>query len=186
MTEQKLILVDENDNFLGYAPKSRCHTGSGLHHRAFTILILNNKNEVLLQKRRHKIWDGFWDLTNSHPLHLGKALDETYEQAVNRCLKNEWGIQFPVKKLFSFNYFAKFGNFCENEYCVVFVGKYKGKVYPNSKVIYDYKWVFFEKLQKDLKKQPEKYTPWLIKALKEFQEREFKIYNKPHRVSSKI
>ena len=70
MTEQELLLVDKNDNLLGkYAPKSRCHIGTGLHHRAFTIMIRNKKGEVLLQKRKHKLWDGFWDLTNSHPLH---------------------------------------------------------------------------------------------------------------------
>lgn len=171
MAEQYLILVDENDNFLGkYAPKSRCHTGRGLHHRAFTILILNKKREVLLQKRKHKLWDGYWDLTNSHPLHAEEK-DEKYEQAAKCCLKREWGIEIPVKKLFSFNYYAKYGNFCENEYCAFLVGEYNGEVYPNPKVAYGYKWMSLEKLLKDIKINREVYTPWAIRALEEYEKR---------------
>jgi len=169
MIEQELLLVDKNDNFLGkYAPKSRCHIGTGLHHRAFTILIRNQKGEVLLQKRKHKLWDGFWDLTNSHPLHKEDGTDETYEEAAQRCLKREWGIEIPVKKLFGFNYFARFTKFSENEYCAFLVGEHNGEVYPNSEVAYGYKWVPLDELLKDFKIHPQNYTPWLIKALEEY------------------
>lgn len=171
MVEQQLILVDKNDNFLGkYAPKSCCHTGDGLHHRAFTIVILNKEGGILLQKRKHKLWDGYWDLTNSHPLYK-KGKDETYEQAARRCLKREWGIEIPVKKLFGFNYFAKYGNFCENEYCVFCAGEYNGEVYPNPKVAYGHKWMSLEKLLKDIKINREVYTPWAIRALEEYEKR---------------
>ncbi|MGB9706512.1 MAG: NUDIX hydrolase [Microgenomates group bacterium] len=171
MREQQLILVDEKDNFLGkYAPKNRCHTGEGLHHRAFTIMIVNKKGEVLLQKRKHKLWDGYWDLTNSHPLHL-KGADETYEQAASRCLKKEWGVEFPVKMLFGFNYFAQYGSFCENEYCAFLKGKYEGKVYPSQKVAYGYKWMDLKILLKDIKIHPKIYTPWAVKALGEYEKR---------------
>ncbi len=173
MNKKQLILVDEKDNFLGkYASKSRCHCGDGLHHRAFTILILNQKDEVLLQKRKHKLWDGFWDLTNSHPFHQGD-IDETYEEAVSRCLENEWGVIFPVKKLFDFNYFAKYGDFCENEFCVCFSGEYNGEVFPNPKIIYKYKWIPLKKLFLNIKTKPNLYTPWAKIALEKYEERFF-------------
>lgn len=167
MTEQILLLVDKNDKFLGqYASKSKCHTGRGLHHRAFTILICNKKGEVLLQKRKHKIWDKFWDLTNSHPLHKEDGNDETYEEAAKRCLKKEWGIEIPLKKLFGFNYFAKHkGNFCENEYCAFLAGEHNGEVFPDPGLIYEHKWLPLNKLLKEIKAHPGKYTPWLIKAI---------------------
>lgn len=176
MNEQQLILVDENDKFLGkHAPKNRCHNGQGLHHRGFTVMVLNNRKEVLLQKRKHKIWDGFWDLTNSHPLHLGNK-NETYNQAVRRCLKREWGVEFPVKKIFGFNYFAKYeGKLCENEYCAFLIGKYNDEVFPNPEVIYTYKWMPLEDLLKDIKKSPKIYTPWTVKALQEFEKRRIKL-----------
>jgi len=165
-----LILVDKNDRFLGkYASKSQCHTGNGLHHRAFTIMILNKKGEILLQKRKHQLWDGFWDLTNSHPLHKENGKDETYQEATARCLKKEWGINIPLKNLFGFNYFAKFGKFCENEYCAFLIGRYSGKVYPDPEVIYEYKWIALKNLLDDIKLHPEVYTPWAIKGLQELE-----------------
>jgi len=172
MGQQNLILVDKNDKFLGkYASKERCHIGEGLHHRAFTILIFNKKGKVLLQKRKHKLWDGFWDLTNSHPLHKDNK-NESYHQAVTRCLKKEWGIEIPVKKLFGFNYFAKYKkNFCENEYCLFLVGEHNGSVHPNPEVAYGYKWRRLKVLLDDIKIHPGNYTPWTIKALQEFESR---------------
>lgn len=171
MFEQQLILVDKNDNFLGkYAPKSKCHSGNGLHHRAFTTMILNKKDEVLLQKRKHKLWDNFWDLTNSHPLHREDGTDETYEEAAQRCLKREWGIEILVKKLFAFNYFSQYkNNLCENEYCLFMVGQYDEEPHPNTEVAHEYKWMPLDKLLKDIKIHSQEYTPWLIKALEELE-----------------
>jgi isopentenyldiphosphate isomerase len=41
--EQTLILVDNNDRILGYAPRGICHTGKGKRHRAFVIALYNSK-----------------------------------------------------------------------------------------------------------------------------------------------
>jgi isopentenyl-diphosphate delta-isomerase len=167
---EQLILVNKNDRFLGrYSPKQECHQGAGLHHRAFTLLIYNSKTEILLQDRKHQLWDHSWDLTNSHLLHLEDGTDETYEQSVSRCLKREWGVDFPVEKTFGFNYFAKLGNLCENEYCYFLMGKHNGNVYLNPEVAYGCKWVSFTGVAKDLKIHPKIYTPWLLKGLEEFQ-----------------
>lgn len=176
MAEQQLILVDENDNFLGkYAPKSRCHAGEGLHHRGFTILIYNKTGEVLLQGRRHELWDNVWDLTNSHPLHKHDGGDETYEEASQRCLRREWGIEVPVRKIAGFNYFARYDGFCENEYCTIFVGEHSREVYPNLDVAYGYKWVPIPNLLGDVKVHPQAYTPWLILAVKELSKTRFNL-----------
>jgi len=177
MAKQQLILVDEDDKFLGrYAIKADCHTGEGLHHRAFTLLIINNQKEVLLQDRKHQLWDHFLDLTNSHPLHLENGSDETTPQAASRCLRREWGIDFPVKKLFTFNYFSQYeGNFCENECCYFLVGKYQGEVHPNPEVAYGYKWMPLDQLLEDINIHPEIYTPWLMRALKEVKKRNLNV-----------
>lgn len=133
-------------------------------------MILNKKDEVLLQKRKHKLWDNFWDLTNSHPLHREDGTDETYEEAAQRCLKREWGIEIPVKKLFAFNYFAQYkNNLCENEYCLFMVGQYDEEPHPNTEVAHEYKWMPLDKLLKDIKIHSQEYTPWLIKALEELE-----------------
>lgn len=167
--KQMLLLVDENDVFSGkYAEKEKCHFEEGLHHRAFVVLLQNKKGEVLLQKRKHKLWDSYWDLTAiSHVLHLPDH-DETYEEAALRSLKREMGIEnVKLQNVGAFNYFVKEGEYCENEYCAILIGEYDGKVNANREVVYEYKWLEKETFIKDVKENPEKYTPWAILTAKQ-------------------
>ncbi|GEM_PF-407074 len=168
--KQMLLLVDEQDSFSGeYAEKEKCHYGDGLHHRAFVVLLENKKGEVLLQKRKHKLWDGYWDVSAiSHVLHLSDH-DETYEEAGNRSLKREMGIPaLSLQKVGGFNYFAKYGKYCENEYCAILVGEYNGTVEENKDVVYEYAWVDQDKFVKDvLDKKEKKYAPWTIRTASE-------------------
>ncbi len=172
---ETLVVVDDRDNFIRYAPREECHSGNGIHHRAFTILILNKNKEILLQKRKHEIWDGYWDLTNSHPLHLGDR-NESYEEAAVRCLKQEWDISIEpsaIKNLFGFNYFDRYDGRCENEYCMLVVAEYSGEVKPNKEVCYEFKWVKYDELLEDVMKNQTNYTPWLVMAIKELQNHSF-------------
>jgi isopentenyl-diphosphate delta-isomerase len=164
---QMLIIVDENDKPTGkYEDKGECHFGTGIHHRAFVVLLENAKGEVLLQLRKHVRWDKFWDLTAiSHVLHL-KSHNETYEEAANRSLLDEMGISgVGIKKIGGFNYFAKYHSHCENEYCAVLIGHFNGEVRPNNDVLYEYKWMMKNDFITDVEKHPELYTPWAIETV---------------------
>lgn len=163
---QKVILVDRNDNFLGrYAPRHEAHTGEGLHHRAFVCFLRNKSGKILLQKRKHWLWDGLWDLTAiSHTLHLEEH-DETYQEAASRALKKEMGIEgVTVEKVGGFNYYAKHkkDEGCENEYCAILWGQYGGDVKTDKEDVYEYRWMDFANFTKDTKKQPQIYTPWTV------------------------
>lgn len=163
---QYLLLVDNNDTFLGkYEEKEICHTGQGIRHRAFVVCIFNDKDEILLQYRKHKRWDKFWDVTAiSHVLHL-PTHDETYQEAASRSLKKEMGIEgVAIKKIGGFDYFAKYGEQCENEYCAVLVGNYSGNIIPNPEDVYEYKWMEKEQFIADCKNNPSIYAPWTILA----------------------
>ena len=87
---EKLILVDKYDNVLGYKSKAECHEGEGILHRAFSIFIFNDKNQLLLQKRSAKklLWPLYW--SNSCCSHPRKG--ENYETATHRRLKEELGL----------------------------------------------------------------------------------------------
>ncbi|HNL91989.1 MAG TPA: NUDIX domain-containing protein, partial [Pseudomonadales bacterium] len=50
-SRDKVILVDKDDNAIGVADKLLAHQHGGSRHRAFSIFILNEKNEILLQQR---------------------------------------------------------------------------------------------------------------------------------------
>ncbi len=176
MDEQIILGADENGNFTGeYFPKSEGHTGKGRHHLAITVQIYNSKGEVLLQKRKHKIFDNIWDMTAStHPLHRDDGTDETDEEATLRALEVEYGIKdVDLKNLGGFNYFAKYGNFCENEHDKMLIGKYDRKVNLNPEAGYEYKWMPKEDFLKDVSEHPEQYTPWTIEGVKLLQRQGF-------------
>ena len=47
---EEVVLVDVDDNVLGYMEKMEAHHKGELH-RAFSVFIFNSKKQVLLQKR---------------------------------------------------------------------------------------------------------------------------------------
>lgn len=165
---QFIIACDDEGKFLEYIPKMKGHTGSGQRHLAITVLLQNNKGQVLLQKRKHRIFDNIWDLTGAtHPLHQDGG-DETLDQATRRCLEVEWGIREigEIRVIGEFNYFSKYGKYCENEHCAMMVGEYNGPVNLNLEAGYEYKWVNKEEFLKDIKQNPQNYTPWAREGVK--------------------
>jgi len=159
--EQTLILVDNNDRILGYAPRSVCHTGKGRRHRAFVVVLYNSRGEILLQKRKHALFSNMWDLTGaSHPVRL-RTRNESYAEAAARCVRDEFGIRgVSFRKLGAFNYFAQQGKKCENEHCALIVGKYDGKVKVNPKVAYGFKWAGLRATLHEIRKKPKSFVMW--------------------------
>lgn len=168
MDDQIILACDDNGKFLEYISKSAGHTGKGKRHLAITVLIYNSKGEVLLQRRKHQVFDNIWDFTAStHPLHRDDGKDETIKEATSRSLKDEYGIEnVEVKRAGEFNYFAQYGEYCENEHDVLLIGEYNGEVKLNSDVAYEYKWVSKEDLLKDMEQNPQKYSAWANEGLK--------------------
>lgn len=166
MIDQTILLADENGNFTGeYESKIVCHTGQGKHHLAISVFVYNSKGEILLQQRKHEVFDNLWDNTGStHQLHREDGTDETDEEATLRCLKVEWGIDQveSMENLGGFNYFAQYGKLCENEHCKLLIAEYNGEIKMNQEVAYDYKWMDKNEFLKDITKNSDKYTPWCI------------------------
>ncbi len=169
MADQIIIACSDEGEFLEYIPKSVGHTGEGRRHLAITVLLYNSKGEVLLQRRKHKVFDNVWDFTAStHPLHQLNGKDESLEDATLRALKVEYGIENPVElnNLGFFNYFSKIGELCENEHCAMMVGEYDGALNMDPSVGYEYKWVSKDEFLKDVQKNPDQYAPWVIEGIK--------------------
>ena len=159
--EQTLILVDNNDRILGYAPRSVCHTGKGIRHRAFVVVLYNSSGKLLLQRRKHALFSDKWDLTGaSHPLRL-RSRNESYAEAAARCVKTEFGASgVAFRKIGAFNYFTSQGKKCENEHCAVIVGKYDGKVRPNYEVAYGFRWATMRETLMEIRTKPKSFVTW--------------------------
>ena len=168
MDQQIILAVDDNGKFLEYIPKIVGHTGQGRRHLAITVLIYNNKGQVLLQRRKHEVFDNIWDFTGAtHPLHKEDGSDESLEEATLRCLKDEYDIEnITLKNLGAFNYFAKINNLCENDHCAMIVGEYNGSISMDTDVGYEYKWMGKQEFLKDIESHTQNYTPWVNEGLK--------------------
>ena len=69
MKEELVILVDKNDTQIGLMPKMEAHE-KGILHRAFSVFVLNDDGDLMLQQRAlHKYHSpGLWTNTccNKH------------------------------------------------------------------------------------------------------------------------
>ena len=77
MMSEQVILVDESDNMIGSMSKVDAHRGNGILHRAFSILIFDDDDRLLIQKRAsHKITfpDVWANTVCSHPLHIDSEI----------------------------------------------------------------------------------------------------------------
>lgn len=162
MEEQIISAVDDKGSFEEYIPRMVGHIGQGRRHLAVTVLIFNSKGELLLQKRKHKIFDNVWCFSaDTHPYHL-QGKDETLEEAALRALKEDFNIPLiPLKNLGFFNYFGRDGEYCENEHCAMMVGEYDGEVSLNPNAGYEYVWMSKKDFLKDFEENPQKYAPWV-------------------------
>ncbi|QPH40787.1 isopentenyl-diphosphate Delta-isomerase [Pedobacter endophyticus] len=156
---EDVILVDENDLQIGQMEKLEAHQKGELH-RAFSIFIFNNKNELLLQRRAKNKYHsgGLWTNTCcSHP-----RLGETNLAAANRRLKEEMGMECALNPVFSFLYKASFNDgLTEHELDHVFFGYSEGLPNLNTDEADDYRYVTLAALQKEIDEKPEAFTKWL-------------------------
>ncbi len=170
MKNETLILVDNFDNALGEIEKMEAHK-LGVLHRAFSVFILNSKNELLLQKRNIEKYHsgGLWTNTCcGHP-----RPDETVENAAFRRLFEEMGFDCSLKKHFDFIYKADFDNgLTEHEFDHVFIGYFDGIPLPNPIEVEDWKFVNYDWLINDVAMFPERYTIWFRICLEKLVENE--------------
>jgi len=159
MEREQLILVDHDDMEIGTETKEKCHYKQPILHRALSVFIFNDSGQMLVTKRssKKKTWPGFW--SNSCCSHPRKG--EETEKAAQRRIREELGIDVPLTYLFKFEYSAQFNeDWGENELDWVFIGKHNGPFRHNRDEIDEWQFVDVEELKRDVKKHPNRYTPW--------------------------
>lgn len=166
MTEEKVILVNENDEQIGLMPKMEAHEKAALH-RAFSVFILNSKNEIMLQQRAAQKYHSPLLWTNTTCSHQREG--ETNIQAGNRRLMEEMGIKAELKELFSFIYKAPFDNgLTEHELDHVMIGYYNDEPNINTEEAESWKWMVIDEVKKDMMVNPRLYTAWFKIIFDEF------------------
>ena len=158
MVKEKVILVNEKDEQIGLMEKIEAHE-KALLHRAFSVFVFNEKNEMMIQQRALSKYHspGLW--TNTCCSHQREG--ETNIQAGKRRLQEEMGFSTDLKDTISFIYKAPFDNgLTEHEFDHILVGKFEGEPDLNPDEVADWKWITLEDVEKDMKVHPEIYTEW--------------------------
>ncbi|MNK00912.1 Isopentenyl-diphosphate Delta-isomerase [compost metagenome] len=166
MTEEKVILVNEQDEQIGLMPKMEAHE-KALLHRAFSVFILNKNNEIMLQQRAAQKYHSPLLWTNTTCSHQREG--ESNIEAGTRRLEEEMGFTTELKELFSFIYKAPFDNgLTEHELDHVMIGYYNDVPNINTKEAESWKWMSIDAVKQDMQTNPEIYTVWFRIIFDEF------------------
>lgn len=168
MEEEKVILVNEQNEPIGLMPKMEAHEKAVLH-RAFSVFIFNNKNKLMLQQRALDKYHspGLW--TNTCCSHQRDG--ETNIEAGKRRLMEEMGFVTELENSISFIYKAPFDNgLTEHEYDHVLIGKYNGEPNINPDEVASWKWMSVEDIKEDMQLNPNIYTEWFKIIFEKFYE----------------
>ena len=163
-----VILVDERDEAVGIMEKMEAHRKGALH-RAFSVFIMNEKGEMLIQQRAEGKYHsgGLWsNACCSHPVPGEDTL-----AAAHRRLQEEMGFDCELERLFSLTYKQDVGkDLTEHEVDHIYVGKYDGQPGINPTEVKSYRYVDMRELERWMEDTPEEFTSWFRLAMPKFKE----------------
>lgn len=164
--QEQVILVDSQDREIGLMPKLEAHE-KALLHRAFSVFVLNGKNQVMLQQRAAGKYHSPLLWTNTCCSHQRPG--EENVAAGMRRLQEEMGFTVDLKDLFHFIYKAPFDNgLTEHELDHVLIGYFEGEPSINPDEVASWKWMDIDDLKQDMVVRPEIYTVWARIIFDEF------------------
>ena len=180
MERYKIPLVDESGRTTGYGDRWWTHRVRnspegpilGEKHVGITIACLDDDGRILVQHRRHKIFDKVWSLSgDTHPRKYESSKVENLSEAAKRCANEDLGVVIKSwHEILSVSYSARDPRdprYCENELLHVLAAKYGGSMRMNKNSAYELRWAEFAEISRDSrndsKKQPiaRKYAPWV-------------------------
>ena len=158
MIEEQVILVNEKDEQLGTMPKLEAHE-KGVLHRAFSVFVLNDSGEMMMQQRAACKYHSPLLWTNTCCSH--QRVGESNIEAGKRRLFEEMGFVTELKDVVSFIYEATFDNgLTEHEFDHVLVGTYNENPNINIDEVNNFKWMTLEQVKVDMELNPDIYTEW--------------------------
>lgn len=168
MKEEQVILVNEKDEQIGLMPKMEAHE-KGLLHRAFSVFVFNDKNELMVQQRAGHKYHSPLLWTNTCCSHQREGEDNI--SAGKRRLQEEMGFETDLKETISFIYKAPFDNgLTEHEYDHILIGYYNDEPNINPEEVADWKWMSLQAVNADIKANPNQYTEWFKIIFEKFYE----------------
>ena len=156
--DEQLILVDDNDEEVGFLDKLSVHE-KGILHRAFSVFIFNKNGDFLLQQRADEKYHSPSLWSNSCCSHPNKG--ESLLDAIRRRLQEEMGLECEVEFKFKFKYKMKFDNgLTEHELDHVYFGYSDDEPVLNPDEVKSWRYVSLDNLQQEMQRNPEQFSIW--------------------------
>jgi len=154
MMKEMCMAVDENDRVIDSVSKIECHRGKGIRHRAFSVLIFDSEDRLLMQQRSSEkiTFPGIWaNSCCSHPLDIENENGDPVEGVIHaskRKMLQELGIPLEVSSNWDFNHLGRFEYSCrwdddwiEHEIDHVLIVRASPNLSINRNEIKDTKWL---------------------------------------------
>lgn len=185
MMKEMCLVVDENDNVIDSVSKIDCHRGKGIRHRAFSVLIFDSEDRLLMQQRSiEKItFPGIWaNSCCSHPLDIENENGDEIEGVIHaskRKMFQELGIPEKVSSSWDYNHIGRFEYSCrwddewiEHEIDHVLIVRASPELSINENEIMDTRWLTHEEINQMLEGENEWknsiIAPWFRMIWKHF------------------
>lgn len=164
---EQIVLLNDEGEAVGVAPKASGHGRNTPLHLAFSCYVFNPAGEFLVTRRAwsKQTWPGIW--TNSccgHP-----APDEALDTAVHRRLGLELGLSAEPACLVvaDFRYQARMANdVMENEICPIFRAVVDLDPVPNPEEVAEHYWVAWDEFLGRVTRGAFPVSPWCFLQLK--------------------
>ena len=167
--EQELvILMSDDGQTIGTAPKSTVHDSDTALHLAFSCYVFNEQGAVLVTRRAlsKRAWPGVW--TNSFCGHPLPGEDRT--GAVTRRAAHELGLPLSGIRIVlpDFRYRATDSSgVVENEICPVYIAVATADPVPNPDEVCEYVWADPAALARSIVDAPWAFSPWMVLQIAE-------------------
>jgi isopentenyl-diphosphate delta-isomerase len=160
---EHVVLLDDEGNAVGTAPKANVHDSETPLHLAFSCHVLNAAGHVLVTRRalEKRTWPGVW--TNSFCGHPQPG--EPIVDAVRRRAEFELGLALPALELAlpDFRYRAvDASGVVENEVCPVYLARTDEDPRPRSDEVMEFRWARPDDLAAAVRATPWAFSPWLV------------------------
>lgn len=171
---EHVVLVTEEDEVIGTAPKSEVHTMNTPLHRAFSLFLFRPSDKKFLIQQR---WSGkkTWPLVWSNSCCGHPELGEETIDAVMRRAKFEIGIEtFDIlAEAAPYRYrFERYG-VVENEICPVFFGVSRDEIVPHPEEVEAYEWLDWEEFVHRAFADEETFSEWCKEELRLLEESDY-------------
>ena len=185
MMKEMCLVVDENDKVIDSVSKIDCHRGKGIRHRAFSVLIFDSEDRLLMQQRSiEKItFPGIWaNSCCSHPLDVENENGDEIEGVIHaskRKMFQELGIPEEISSSWDYNHIGRFEYSCrwddewiEHEIDHVLIVRASPELSINENEIMDTRWLTHEEINQMLEGENEWknsiIAPWFRMIWKHF------------------